>query len=73
MQENQSAHSRQEARNAAYLRDEEAERLRRELNEARTELRQVEAERDDAVGQLLELQDVRRELQTQLSAKAAEL
>ncbi len=31
------------------------------------------AERDDAVGQLLDLQDARRELQTQLSAKAAEL
>ncbi len=55
------------------LRDEEAARLGRELNEARTELRQVEAERDDAVSQLLELQDARRELQTQLSGKAAEL
>ncbi len=71
--ENQSAHSRQEARNAAYLRDEEAACLRRELNEARTELRQVEAERDDAMSQLLDLQDARRGLQVQLSAKAAEL
>ncbi len=34
--ENQSAHSRQEARNAAYLWDEEATRLRRELDEARS-------------------------------------
>ncbi len=57
--ENQSAHSRQEARNVAYLREEEAARLRGELNEARTELRQVEAERDDAVSQLLDLQDAR--------------
>ncbi len=40
--ENQSAHSRQEARNAAYLWDEETARLKRELNEARTRLRQVE-------------------------------
>ncbi len=54
--ENQTAHSRQEARNAAYLLDEEATRLRRELNEARAQLLQVEAERDDAVSQLLELQ-----------------
>ena len=58
--ENQSAHSRQEARNAAYLRAEE-------------EAEQVEAERDDAMGQLLDLQDERRELQAQLSAKAADL
>ena len=71
--ENQSAHSRQEARNAAYLRDKEEVRLKRELNEARAQLRQVEAERDDAVGQLLDLQDGRRELQAQLSAKVAEL
>ncbi len=71
--ENQTAHSRQEARNAAYLRDEETACLKRELNEARTELRQVEVERDDAVSQLLDLQDARRELQAQLSAKAAEL
>ncbi len=33
----------------------------------------MEAERDDAVSQLLDLQDARRELQAQLSAKAAEL
>ncbi len=71
--ENQSAHSRQEARNAAYLQAEEEARLKRELNEARTQLRQVEVERDDAVGQLLDLQDERRELQAQLSAKAADL
>ncbi len=71
--ENQSAHSQQEARNAAYLRDKEAMCLRRELNEARTQLQQVEGERDDAVSQLLDLQDARRELQAQLSAKAAEL
>ncbi len=71
--ENQSAHSRQEARNAAYLRDKKEARLKRELNEARTQLRQVESERDDAVGQLLDLQDVRRDLQAQLSTKAAEL
>ncbi len=71
--ENQSVHSRQEARNAAYLRDQEAARLKRELNEARTELQQVEVERDDALSQLLDLQDARRELQAQLSAKAAEL
>ena len=70
---NQSAHSRQEARNAAFLRDEEDARLRRELNEARTELRQVEAERDDAVSQLLDAQNERREIQAQLSTKAAEL
>ncbi len=37
--ENQSAHSRQEARNAAFIRDEEDARLRRELNKARTKLR----------------------------------
>ena len=36
-------------------------------------MRQVEAERDDAVAQLLNLQDERRELQAQLSAKAADL
>ncbi len=54
--ENQSAHSRQEARNAAYLKAEEEAHLKRELNEARTQLRQVEEERDDAVGQLLEIQ-----------------
>ncbi len=71
--ENQSAHSRQEARNAAYLRVEEEAHLKRELNEARTQLRQVEAERDDAISQLLETQEERRGLQTQLSAKAAEL
>ena len=71
--ENQMAHSRQEARNAAYLLAEEEAHLKRELNEARTQLRQVEAERDDAVGQLLDLQDERRELQVQLSAKAADL
>ncbi len=71
--ENQSAHSRQEARNVAYLREEEAAHLRGELNEARTELRQVETERDDAVSQLLDLQDARWELQVQLSVKAAEL
>ncbi len=51
---NQSVHSRQEARNAAFLRDEEDARLKRELEEARIEQRQVEAERDDAVGQLLD-------------------
>ncbi len=71
--ENQSAHSRQEARNAAYLRAEEEARLKRELNETRTQLRQVEAEQDDAVSQLLETQDELRDLQAQLSAKAAEL
>ena len=71
--ENQSAHSRQEARNAAYLQAEEEAHLKRELDEARTQLRQVEAERDDAVGQWLDLHDARRELQAQLSAKAAEL
>ncbi len=57
--ENQSVHSRQEARNTAFIRDEEEARLRRELTEARTELRQVEAERDDAESQLLDLQDAR--------------
>ncbi len=71
--ENQSAHLRQEARNAAFIRDKEDAHLRRELNEARTELRQVEAERDDAVSQLVDFQNTRRELQTHLSAKAAEL
>ncbi len=71
--ENQSAHSWQEARNAAFLSYEEAARLRRELNEERTKLRQAEAERDDALSQLLDSQNTRRELQTQLSAKAAEL
>ncbi len=71
--ENQSAHSRQEARNAAFLWDEEAACLRRQLNEARMELRQIEAERDDAVSQLLDLQNARRELQAQMSAEAAEL
>ncbi len=71
--ENQSAQVRQEARNAAFLRDEEDARLRRELNEARSELRQVEVERDDAVGQLLDSQNERREIQAQLSSKAAEL
>ena len=50
--ENQSAHSRQEARNASYLRTEEEARIKRELNEARTQLQQAEAERDDAVSQL---------------------
>ncbi len=57
----------------AYLRAEEEAHLKKELNEARTQLQQVEAERDDAVGQLLDLQDERCELQTQLSAKAADL
>ncbi len=57
--ENQSAHSRQEARNAAFIRDEEEVRLRRELTEARTELRQVEAERDNAVSELLDFQNTR--------------
>ncbi len=71
--ENQSAHSRQEARNVAYLQAEEEACLKRELNEARTQLRQVEAERDDAVSQLLKTQEERRGLQAQLSAKAAEL
>ncbi len=72
--ENKSAHSQQEATNAAYdLRAEEEARLKRELNEARTQLRQVEAERDDAISQLLETQEERRGLQAQLSAKAAEL
>ncbi len=71
--ENESAHSRQEARNAAYLRAEEEVHLKRELNEARTQLRQVEAERDAAVSQLLETQEERLGLQAQFSAKAAEL
>ncbi len=47
--------------------------MKRELNEARTQLQQVEEEWDDAVGQLLEIQKERRDLQAQLSAKAAEL
>ncbi len=71
--ENQSAHSRQEVRNAAYLRAEEEARLKLELNEARTQLRQVEEQRDDAIGQMLEIKDERRDLQAQLSAKAADL
>ncbi len=47
--------------------------MKQELNEARTQLRQTEAERDDAVGQLLDTQNERRELQAQLSAKGADL
>ncbi len=71
--ENQSAHSRQEARNAAYIWSEEEARLKRELNEASAQLWQVEEERDDAVGQLLELQDERCDLQAQLSVKVVDL
>ncbi len=71
--ESQSAHSRQEARNAVYFRAEEEVCLKRELNDVRTHLRQVEEERDDAVDQLLEIQDERRDLQAQLSATAADL
>ncbi len=55
--ENHSAHSRQEARNAAYFRAEEEARLKRELNETRTQLQQVEAERHAVVSQLLETQE----------------
>ena len=54
--ESQSVHSRQEARNAAYLRAEEEARLKRELTEARVKLQRLEEERDDAVSQLLEIQ-----------------
>ncbi len=71
--ENQSAHSRQEARNTAYLQAEQEACLKRELNKARTQLRQVEAERDDATSHLLDLQEERRELQAQLSVKVADL
>ena len=71
--EKQSAHSHQEARNAAYLRAEEEARLKRELTETRAKLRQAEEEWDDAVSQLGEVRGGRRDLQARLSAVAGEL
>ena len=64
---------RQEARNAAYLREEEEARLRQDLVEIRERLRQGEEERNDAVSQLGKIQGERRDLQAQLSNVAGEL
>ncbi len=58
---------------ARSLRAEEEARLKRELNEVRTKLRQAEEEQDDYVSQLLEIQGEQCDLQGRLSTTAREL